>query len=263
MIHAIIRWSLRNRLLVILGALALIGAGVVLGPQPERRGLSRPDAPADRSHHAEPRRQSRGDGAAGRNSARDRPQRHAGPGDLRSTSIAGLTDIKCQFTLWHRLLGRPPGGSSTGSAPSICPRASSRELSPWSPTGEIVRYVLEGPGYTTNQLKAVQDWVLNRALKQVPGVIDVTGYGGTVKQYQVLLDTRLTAPVRRDDAAGRGGDRPVQRQRRRRPVDARQPVAQRPGHRPAGRGNRPARPGQRRSGRRDRDREARRHPATS
>ena len=64
-------------------------------------------------------------------------------------------------------------------------------LSPWSPTGEIVRYVLEGPGYTPNQLKAVQDWVLNRALKQVPGVIDVTGFGGTVKQYQVLLDTRL------------------------------------------------------------------------
>ena len=32
--------------------------------------------------------------------------------------------------------------------------------SPWSPTGEIVRYVLEGPGYTLNQLKAVQDWVL-------------------------------------------------------------------------------------------------------
>ena len=64
-------------------------------------------------------------------------------------------------------------------------------LSPWSPTGEIVRYVLEGPGYTLNQLKAVQDWVLNRALKTVPGVIDVTGYGGTVKQYQVLVDTRL------------------------------------------------------------------------
>src|SRR5205823_451636 len=62
---------------------------------------------------------------------------------------------------------------------------------PRSPTGDSVRSVLEGPGYTTNQLKAVQDWVLNRALKQVPGVIDVTGYGGTVKQYQVLLDTRL------------------------------------------------------------------------
>src|SRR5262249_50988553 len=64
-------------------------------------------------------------------------------------------------------------------------------LSPWSPTGEIVRYVLEGDGYTLNQLKAVQDWVVNRALKTVPGVIDVTGFGGTVKQYQVLLDTQL------------------------------------------------------------------------
>ena len=62
-------------------------------------------------------------------------------------------------------------------------------LSPWSPTGEIVRYVLEGPMYTTNQLKAVQDWVLQRTLKTVPGVIDVTGYGGTVKQYQVLVNT--------------------------------------------------------------------------
>ena len=51
--------------------------------------------------------------------------------------------------------------------------------------------MLEGPGYTTNQLKAVQDWVLQRTLKTVPGVIDVTGYGGTVKQYQVLVDTRL------------------------------------------------------------------------
>src|SRR5262249_42350734 len=44
--------------------------------------------------------------------------------------------------------------------------------------------------YTTKQLKAVQDWVLNRALKAVPGVIDVTGYGGEIKQYQVQIDTR-------------------------------------------------------------------------
>ena len=48
--------------------------------------------------------------------------------------------------------------------------------------------MLEGPGYTLNEIKAVQDWVLQRALKTVPGVIDVTGYGGTVKQYQVLVD---------------------------------------------------------------------------
>ena len=74
---------------------------------------------------------------------------------------------------------------------SNLPPNISPALSPWSPTGEIVRYVLEGPGYTLNQLKAVQDWVLERQLRTVPGVIDVTGYGGTVKQYQVLLDTQL------------------------------------------------------------------------
>src|SRR6202044_2303834 len=44
---------------------------------------------------------------------------------------------------------------------------------------------------TLNQRKAVQDWVLARAFKTVPGVIDVTGFGGTVKQYQVLLDMQL------------------------------------------------------------------------
>jgi cobalt-zinc-cadmium resistance protein CzcA len=71
----------------------------------------------------------------------------------------------------------------TNMPPGVTPN-----LSPWSPTGEIVRYVLEGPGYTLNELKAVQDWVLERQLRTVPGVIDVSGFGGTVKQYQVLVD---------------------------------------------------------------------------
>ena len=103
------------------------------------------------------------------------------------------------------------------------------ELSPWSPTGEIVRYVLEGPGYTTSQLKAIQDWVVNRALKQVPGVIDVVGFGGTIKQYQVLVDTRLALQVRPDVVAGGGSDRPVQRERRGRSAHPGDPDAHRPG----------------------------------
>jgi Cu/Ag efflux pump CusA len=84
-----------------------------------------------------------------------------------------------------------PGVEGMAIRPVDLPAGIKPGLSPWSPTGEIVRYVLEGPGYTTNQLKAVQDWVLNPLLKQVPGVIDVTGYGGTVKQYQVLINARL------------------------------------------------------------------------
>ena len=110
--------------------------------------------------------------------------------DMRSTSIAGLNDIKCQFTYATDYKVARQEVINRLSAVNTLPAGVKPVLSPWSPTGEIVRYVLEGPRYTTNQLKAVQDWVLNRLLKQVPGVIDVTGYGGTVKQYQVLIDPR-------------------------------------------------------------------------
>ena len=79
--------------------------------------------------------------------------------------MAGLNDIKCQFAYgtdyWaarQEVINRI--GFVDNLPPGVTPG-----LSPWSPTGEIVRYVLEGPGYTLNQLKAVQDWVLNRALK--------------------------------------------------------------------------------------------------
>ena len=110
--------------------------------------------------------------------------------DLRSTSISGLTDIKCQFKYGTNYwAARQEVINRIGDVD--LPQGVRARLSPWSPTGEIVRYVLEGPGYTTNQLKAVQDWVLNRELRRVPGVIDVTGFGGTVKQYQVLIDPRL------------------------------------------------------------------------
>src|SRR4029453_13971228 len=111
--------------------------------------------------------------------------------DMRSTSVTGLNDIKCQFAYGTDYKSARQEVINRIGAVSNLPPGVTPGLSPWSPTGEIVRYVLEGPGYTTNQLKAIQDWVINRTLKQVPGVIDVVGYGGTVKQYHVLLDTRL------------------------------------------------------------------------
>ena len=86
---------------------------------------------------------------------------------LRSISLAGLNDIKCQFEYGTDYWTGPPGSDQPdrlGQQPAR--RASRPGLSPWSPTGEIVRYVLEGPGYTLNQLKAVQDWVLERQLRR-------------------------------------------------------------------------------------------------
>src|SRR5215831_17125541 len=63
------------------------------------------------------------------------------------------------------------------------------DLGPLStPTGEIYRYTLSGAGYSPMQLREVQDWVMERHLKQVPGVADVVSFGGFLKQYQVQVD---------------------------------------------------------------------------
>ena len=189
MIRAIIAWSLANRPLVILATLALIAVGLHSASQLNVEAYPDPTPPLVEviSQHpgASPEEMERLVGIPLETALNGMPGLVA----LRSTSISGLNDIKCRFAY----------GTNYGAARQEVlnrlttvrlPNGIEPELSPWSPTGEIVRYVLEGPGYTVNQLKAVQDWVLNRLLKQVPGVIDVTGFGGTVKQYQVLIDPR-------------------------------------------------------------------------
>src|SRR5262252_9827658 len=55
---------------------------------------------------------------------------------------------------------------------------------------EFYRYVLEGPGYDAMQLRELQDWVIAPRLLQVPGVADVTPFGGLVRQYEIQIDPR-------------------------------------------------------------------------
>src|SRR5947208_1343874 len=190
MVHAIISWSLHNRLIVILGALALIGVGAYSAVNLNVEAYPDPTPPLveviTQNPGASPEEMERLIGIPVETALNGMP----GLEYLRSTSIAGLNDVKCQ-SAYGTDYGAARQEVLNRLAAVDLPAGIKPGLSPWSPTGEIVRYVLEGPGYTTNQLKAVQDWVLNPLLKQVPGVIDVTGYGGTVKQYQVLLDTRL------------------------------------------------------------------------
>ncbi|MGS0756433.1 efflux RND transporter permease subunit, partial [Roseateles sp. GG27B] len=57
-----------------------------------------------------------------------------------------------------------------------------------TPVGEIMRYRLRGDGKTTTELRGIQDWVVERAFRQVPGVADVVGMGGFIKQYEVQPD---------------------------------------------------------------------------
>ena len=60
---------------------------------------------------------------------------------------------------------------------------------PSGPTGEIYRYTLDGSGRKTiRELKEIQDWVIDKRLKAVPGVADVISFGGEVKTYEVTVD---------------------------------------------------------------------------
>ena len=68
----------------------------------------------------------------------------------------------------------------TGVVPTLSPLAS--------PSGLVYRYVIQSPDRTPQELKVYEDWVIERQYKQVPGVADDSGFGGTVMQYQVLLD---------------------------------------------------------------------------
>jgi heavy metal efflux system protein len=63
------------------------------------------------------------------------------------------------------------------------------QISPESPIGEIYRYRVVGPpGYSVMDLKTIQDWILERRFKAVPGVIYVVGWGGKTKNYEVIVD---------------------------------------------------------------------------
>jgi cobalt-zinc-cadmium resistance protein CzcA len=114
---------------------------------------------------------------------------------MRTISLFGLSDVKLQFTydltyeeaeqkVLNRLSQLPPLQNQAQPA-----------ISPWSPTGEIYRYQLVGPpGYSVMDLKTLQDWVIARRFRAVPGVIDVTGWGGKTKTFEIEIDRdRLVA----------------------------------------------------------------------
>jgi cobalt-zinc-cadmium resistance protein CzcA len=105
---------------------------------------------------------------------------------VRSISIFGLSDVKLYFTFdsdYYRDKQEVLNRLQTLALPN----GLQPQLSPWSPIGEIYRYQLTGP-YSLNELKATQDFLIRRELKQVPGIIDITTFGGTTRQYQVEAD---------------------------------------------------------------------------
>ena len=108
---------------------------------------------------------------------------------IRTISLFGLSDVKLQFTYdftyqqaeqWviNRLSQLPP-----------LPNGAQPGISPWSPIGEIYRYRVVGPsGYSVTDLKTIEDWILERRFRAVPGVVDVNGWGGKTKTYDVTVN---------------------------------------------------------------------------
>ncbi len=108
---------------------------------------------------------------------------------VRTISLVGLSDVKVQFTydLSYREAAQLVVNRLSQLGP--LPNGAQPTLSSTSPIGEIYRYRIVGPpGFSVTDLKTIQDWVLERRFKSVPGVVDVTGWGGRLKTYDITVD---------------------------------------------------------------------------
>src|ERR1700761_702935 len=108
---------------------------------------------------------------------------------VRSVSLFGLSDVKIQFTYDFTYDEAQQWVINRLSQLNPLPNNASPQISPESPIGEIYRYRVVGPPrYSVLDLKTIEDWILERRFKAVPGVIDVSGWGGKTKTYDVTVD---------------------------------------------------------------------------
>ncbi|MGO9094661.1 MAG: efflux RND transporter permease subunit [Bryobacteraceae bacterium] len=107
---------------------------------------------------------------------------------LRSISLYGLSSVQMNFDY-----GADPyfvrEQAFERMANATMPSGITPTISPlFSPSGLIYRYVLQSPDRSPQDLKTIEDWVLERRYRSIQGVADDSGFGGTVMQYQVLLE---------------------------------------------------------------------------
>lgn len=106
---------------------------------------------------------------------------------IRSTSIFGLSTVSIQFEDFvtdeqariqvNNLMANLE--LPEGVRPEIQP--------PTGPTGEIYRYTLSSKLYNPMELKTLQDWVIDKELRSVPGIADVVSFGGMVQTYEIKV----------------------------------------------------------------------------
>ena len=107
---------------------------------------------------------------------------------IRSSSLFGLSVVKVTFdddvdypfarqqVNNHIADADLPDGVQPGIEP------------PYGPTGEIYRYTLTSNHKSARELKTIEDWVVDREIRAVPGIADINSFGGEVKTYQITID---------------------------------------------------------------------------
>ncbi len=106
---------------------------------------------------------------------------------MRSISLFGLSDVRCYFE-WESDYYQDRVETINHLGFIGLPQGIVAGISPENPIGEIYRYSIESPDHDLIAEKEVEDWVLEKQLKTVPGVLDVSGFGGLTKEYHVNVN---------------------------------------------------------------------------
>ncbi len=196
MIESILRWSLRNRLLVILGALLLVGVGLdamrrlpidavpdvtnvqvqvltsspALGPEEVERFIT---SPVEIAMSGLP-----------------------GLEEVRSVSRFGLSAVTVVFEDGTDIyFARQQVNERLQAArENIPPGYGDPEMGPLSSgLGEIFQFEVRGEGKSSMELRTILEWDIAPRLRKVPGVIEINSFGGELKTYEVQLEPELLA----------------------------------------------------------------------
>ena len=219
MLNWIIDFSLRHRLLVILGV-----AGAGGGRRRCRCAISTSTpSPTPRRCRCRSTRSRRRSGPEEVEQQITFPIEQAigglpGLESMRSVSKFGFsqvvvtfedgTDIYFARQLINERLADRRTGRRHRAGPKMGPVATG--------LGEVFHYVVTGAGNDVTELRTIHDWVIKPKLRTVPGVAEINSWGGYEKQYQVRIDPEPADQVRPDVRRGRRGGRRKQPQRRRR-----------------------------------------------
>lgn len=108
--------------------------------------------------------------------------------DIRSTTLFGLSVINVMFEdKVDDFFARQQVYNLLNDAD--LPEGVTPEVQPlYGPTGEIFRYTLRSDKHSVRELKTLQDWVIERKLRAVPGVADIVSFGGEVKTFEVSVN---------------------------------------------------------------------------